>query len=158
MAGFPYAGRNDRDNPSARLRPDPRSDSVCERPPARWSISNIADPEERGVDVASWGRNLGLEQYEAAFRENSCRTRRRRHRLSDSAAVPIAAQRILDSSGSSAERRRLSVTWPQAYETDAETRRATGLAVAVAVGRGPCGRAVAGWNWHRRRNLWSSPS
>ena len=28
------------------------------------------EPEEAAVDVASWLRNLGLERYEASFREN----------------------------------------------------------------------------------------
>ena len=31
---------------------------------------SITDPEDAAVDVGSWLRNLGLEQYEAAFREN----------------------------------------------------------------------------------------
>jgi class 3 adenylate cyclase len=31
---------------------------------------SITEPEGTAVDVASWLRNLGLERYEAAFREN----------------------------------------------------------------------------------------
>ena len=31
---------------------------------------SITEPEEAAVDVGSWLRNLGLERYEAAFREN----------------------------------------------------------------------------------------
>ena len=31
---------------------------------------SVTEPEETAVDVASWLRNLGLERYEAAFREN----------------------------------------------------------------------------------------
>ena len=31
---------------------------------------SITEPEDAAVDVGSWLRNLGLEQYEAAFREN----------------------------------------------------------------------------------------
>jgi class 3 adenylate cyclase/tetratricopeptide (TPR) repeat protein len=33
--------------------------------------SGFTEPEETAVDVANWLRNLGLEQYEAAFRENA---------------------------------------------------------------------------------------
>ena len=36
----------------------------------RWSAPSVTEPEETAVDVASWLRNLGLERYEAAFREN----------------------------------------------------------------------------------------
>ena len=39
-------------------------------PPEQYSASSVAEPEETAVDVASWLRNLGLERYEAAFREN----------------------------------------------------------------------------------------
>ena len=31
---------------------------------------SITEPEETAVDVADWLRALGLERYEAAFREN----------------------------------------------------------------------------------------
>ena len=31
---------------------------------------SITEPEDAAVDVGSWLRNLGLEQHEAAFREN----------------------------------------------------------------------------------------
>ena len=39
-------------------------------PPGRWSAPSVTEPEETAVDVASWLRNLGLERYEATFREN----------------------------------------------------------------------------------------
>jgi hypothetical protein len=39
-------------------------------PPGRWSAPSITEPEETAVDVGSWLRNLGLERYETAFREN----------------------------------------------------------------------------------------
>jgi hypothetical protein len=35
------------------------------------------------VDVASWLRNLGLERYEAAFRENDVRAEALRHLTAD---------------------------------------------------------------------------
>ena len=34
------------------------------------STLSLTVPEETAVDVASWLRNLGLERYEATFREN----------------------------------------------------------------------------------------
>jgi SAM domain (Sterile alpha motif) len=40
-------------------------------PPGRWSALSVTEPEETAVDVASWLQNLGLERYEAAFRENA---------------------------------------------------------------------------------------
>src|ERR1700733_3225966 len=39
-------------------------------PIRRYFPSSITEPEETAVDVASWLRTLGLERYEAAFREN----------------------------------------------------------------------------------------
>ncbi len=39
-------------------------------PPGRWSAPSVTEPEETAVDVASWLRDLGLERYEATFREN----------------------------------------------------------------------------------------
>ena len=39
-------------------------------PNGRYSARSVTEPEETAVDVASWLRNLGLERYEAAFREN----------------------------------------------------------------------------------------
>src|SRR4051812_38374724 len=40
-------------------------------PRGRWSAPSVTQPEETAVvDVASWLRDLGLERYEAAFREN----------------------------------------------------------------------------------------
>ena len=36
----------------------------------RWFSLSVTEPEETAVDVASWLRNLGLERYEATFREN----------------------------------------------------------------------------------------
>jgi class 3 adenylate cyclase/tetratricopeptide (TPR) repeat protein len=36
----------------------------------RWSAASVTEPEETAVDVASWLRDLGLERYEATFREN----------------------------------------------------------------------------------------
>jgi SAM domain (Sterile alpha motif) len=39
-------------------------------PPGRWSAPSITEPGETAVDVGSWLRNLGLERYETAFREN----------------------------------------------------------------------------------------
>jgi class 3 adenylate cyclase len=41
------------------------------RPPERYSTLNVTEPEDTAVDVANWLRNLGLEHYEAAFRENA---------------------------------------------------------------------------------------
>jgi hypothetical protein len=90
------------------------------------------------VDVASWLRNLRLGQYEAAFREKAASADVLYHVTTEDLAelavaaigyrtrplVAIAALRILDSSGTSGERRPLSVAWPQGRETDAETRRA----------------------------------
>jgi class 3 adenylate cyclase len=85
------------------------------------------------VDVASWLRNLGLERYEAAFRENDVdldllpnldaddlkelgitSLRHRRRLLEAIAALPQEAAPTglagnLDSSATSAERRPLSV-------------------------------------------------
>ena len=40
-------------------------------------------PEATAVDVASWLRNLGLERYEAAFRENDVRAEALRHLTAD---------------------------------------------------------------------------
>ena len=48
---------------------DPLFLDTCD-PPEQYSASSVAEPEETAVDVASWLRNLGLERYEAAFREN----------------------------------------------------------------------------------------
>jgi class 3 adenylate cyclase len=42
-------------------------------PSARWSAPSVTEPEETAVDVASWLRDLGLERYEATFRENDVR-------------------------------------------------------------------------------------
>jgi class 3 adenylate cyclase/tetratricopeptide (TPR) repeat protein len=39
-------------------------------PPGRWSAPSVTEPEETAVDLASWLRDLGLERYEATFREN----------------------------------------------------------------------------------------
>src|SRR5580692_4396484 len=39
-------------------------------PPGQWSAASVTEPEETAVDVANWLRDLGLERYEAAFREN----------------------------------------------------------------------------------------
>jgi class 3 adenylate cyclase len=39
-------------------------------PLGRWSAASVTEPEETAVDVASWLRDLGLERYEATFREN----------------------------------------------------------------------------------------
>src|ERR1700733_3576124 len=39
-------------------------------PIRRYFPSSITEPEETAVDVANWLRNLGLERYETAFREN----------------------------------------------------------------------------------------
>jgi class 3 adenylate cyclase/predicted ATPase len=39
-------------------------------PIRRYFPSSVTEPEETAVDVASWLRNLGLERYEPAFREN----------------------------------------------------------------------------------------
>jgi class 3 adenylate cyclase len=39
-------------------------------PPGQWSAPSVTEPEETAVDVASWLRDLGLERYEATFREN----------------------------------------------------------------------------------------
>ena len=36
---------------------------------------SITEPEDAAVNVGSWLRNLGLEQYEAAFRENGVKAR-----------------------------------------------------------------------------------
>jgi SAM domain (Sterile alpha motif) len=40
---------------------------------------NVTEPEDTAVDVASWLRNLGLERYEATFRENDVWTEDLRH-------------------------------------------------------------------------------
>src|SRR4051794_30242677 len=37
---------------------------------AQSSAARITEPEETAVDVGGWLKSLGLEQYEAAFREN----------------------------------------------------------------------------------------
>ena len=37
---------------------------------AQYSAARITEPEETAVDVGAWLKSLGLEQYEAAFREN----------------------------------------------------------------------------------------
>jgi hypothetical protein len=42
-------------------------------PPGQWSAASVTEPEETAVDVASWLRDLGLERYEATFRENDVR-------------------------------------------------------------------------------------
>src|ERR1700679_1357861 len=40
-------------------------------PRGRWSAPSVTQPEETAVvDVPSWLRDLGLERYEATFREN----------------------------------------------------------------------------------------
>src|SRR3954454_15244364 len=38
---------------------------------AQSSAARITEPEETAVDVGKWLKSLGLEQYEAAFRENA---------------------------------------------------------------------------------------
>src|ERR1700733_7655541 len=42
-------------------------------PPGRWSAPSVTEPEKTAVDVESWLRELGLERYEATFRENDVR-------------------------------------------------------------------------------------
>jgi hypothetical protein len=37
---------------------------------AQSSAARITEPEVTAVDVGGWLKSLGLEQYEAAFREN----------------------------------------------------------------------------------------
>ena len=44
---------------------------------------SITEPEDAAVDVGSWVRNLGLEQYEAAFRENGVSAEVLRHLTAD---------------------------------------------------------------------------
>ena len=44
---------------------------------------SITEPEEAAVDVGGWLRNLGLEQYEAAFRENGVSAEALRHLTAD---------------------------------------------------------------------------
>jgi SAM domain (Sterile alpha motif) len=44
---------------------------------------SITEPEDAAVDVGSWLRNLGLEQYEAAFRENGVSAEVLRHLTAD---------------------------------------------------------------------------
>jgi len=39
-------------------------------PPGRYFAPTVTEPEGAAMDVASWLRNLGLERYEAAFRDN----------------------------------------------------------------------------------------
>jgi class 3 adenylate cyclase/tetratricopeptide (TPR) repeat protein len=39
-------------------------------PTGRYSASSVTEPGETAVDIASWLQNLGLERYEATFREN----------------------------------------------------------------------------------------
>ena len=40
------------------------------RPDKAILAFSVTEPEETAVDVASWLRDLGLERYEATFREN----------------------------------------------------------------------------------------
>ena len=40
---------------------------------------SVTEPEDTAVDVGSWLRNLGLERYEAAFRENDVNAEVLRH-------------------------------------------------------------------------------
>ena len=44
---------------------------------------SITEPEDAAVDVGSWLRNLGLERYEAAFRENDVSAEVLRHLTAD---------------------------------------------------------------------------
>ena len=44
---------------------------------------SITEPEDAAVDVGGWLRNLGLEQYEAAFRENGVGAEVLRHLTAD---------------------------------------------------------------------------
>jgi class 3 adenylate cyclase len=44
---------------------------------------SITEPEDAAVDVGSWLRNLGFEQYEAAFRENGVSAEVLRHLTAD---------------------------------------------------------------------------
>src|SRR4051812_8618756 len=44
---------------------------------------SITEPEDAAVDVEGWLRNLGLEQYEAAFRENGVSAEVLRHLTAD---------------------------------------------------------------------------
>src|ERR1700677_2807080 len=44
---------------------------------------SITEPEDAAVDVGSWLRNLGLEQHEAAFRENGVSAEVLRHLTAD---------------------------------------------------------------------------
>jgi class 3 adenylate cyclase/tetratricopeptide (TPR) repeat protein len=39
-------------------------------PTGRYSAASVTEPEETAMDVATWLRSLGLERYEATFREN----------------------------------------------------------------------------------------
>jgi SAM domain (Sterile alpha motif) len=44
---------------------------------------SITEPEDAAVDVGGWLRDLGLEQYEAAFRENGVSAEVLRHLTAD---------------------------------------------------------------------------
>src|SRR3954464_7691330 len=50
---------------------------------ARCSAASITKPEETAVDVGGWLKSLGLEQYEAAFRENGVNADILRHLTAD---------------------------------------------------------------------------
>src|ERR1700733_10985337 len=44
---------------------------------------SITEPDDAAVDVGSWLRHLGLEHYEAAFRENAVSAEVLRHLTAD---------------------------------------------------------------------------
>src|SRR3954464_11216420 len=50
---------------------------------ARCSAASITKPEETAVDVGEWLWSLGLEHYEAAFRENGVNADILRHLTAD---------------------------------------------------------------------------
>ena len=50
---------------------------------AQSSAVSIIEPEATAVDVGAWLKSLGLEQYEAAFRENGVNAEILRHLTAD---------------------------------------------------------------------------
>jgi class 3 adenylate cyclase/predicted ATPase len=73
MAPYPHSGRQEAANhglkPCFLANPAfPFLDTAAS--PKRYFATSVTEPGDTAVDVARWLRNLGLERYETAFREN----------------------------------------------------------------------------------------
>ena len=107
-------------------------------PPGRYSAASVTEPEETAVDVASWLRDLGLERYEAAFRENDVSAEELRHLTAeDLKELGVAVV---------GHRRRLLVAIAKLRATD-----------AASLHRRSGRPTIDRWRRHPRANAASSP-